>query len=220
MEAGPDAILTQKPDGGRALRASWGSGARLIPTNPAQQDGVRPAPRPAAAPARRDDARRAHAAAAHGHHAALLVAGEAAHGGGGAPAPAPRRGRRVDRVLPRPALRARRRWSASASRCWPASTPAIPSELSMLSAFPRFVEMERRARQPDPRDVDGAAPVGERARVRLLSRRAAGAGRTRWPRALQASDAASGWRARAIRAAGPRWEIESADGDSAHAPGR
>jgi oxygen-dependent protoporphyrinogen oxidase len=162
LEAGPDSMLAQKPQGIELCR-ELGLGERLVPTNPEKRKVYVLHRRAAACASGRNAARGSHAGAADAAEPALLLARQAAHGPRSR-APRPRRARRrVDRVVPAPPLRAggRRPPGRAAPRGIHAGDP---ERLSILATFPRLRELERtrgslvRATRRGPRQRAGEAP--------------------------------------------------------------
>jgi protoporphyrinogen/coproporphyrinogen III oxidase len=209
LEAGPDAILTQKPEA-VALARELGLGPRMVPTNPRLKTVF----------------------VLHRGRLIPLPDGMTL----GVPTriapmittrlfswPAKVRMASELRMRPRPdaadesiaSFLSRHFGSEAVERIGEPLLAGIhagdPERLSMLSAFPRFVDMERRhgslirAMWKAPRPKPGGPPAFVSFRSGLGELAGALAARLAGP-------ARTSWRARAVRRAGSAWEIEAADG--------
>ena len=209
LEAGPDAILTQKPEA-VTLARELGLGPRMMPTNPRAKTVFvlhrgRLVPLPdgmmLGVPTRLAPMVTTRSSPGRPSENGLEVWMRPAAG----------RGRRVDRLLPRRGTSDPRRWSASGEPLLAGIHAGDPERLSMLAAFPRFVDMERRngslirAMWKAPR-AEAAGP-GRSCSLQVRPRELADALAARL-----AGHRAHRWRARAVAPRGVGVEVEAADG--------
>ena len=149
IDAGPDALLIQKPDGIK-LCQELGLGDRLVSTMPPRLAFIQRG-RTAASAAGRVGARHPDARRSVRPHPPLFVAGQAAHGRRALRAGAARRRRRIDRRVHDAPLRTRGDRPISPNRCWRASTRATSIGCRSARCFRDSSDAERTARQPASR---------------------------------------------------------------------